>query len=80
MRCRQHLDIAINAALLPPPKQLHCFALPFFVWEWGRGGKLFGKARSVFFLKMELIQLYVHRVKQFSIIHFLGPKQVTVEC
>jgi hypothetical protein len=49
MRCRQRLDIAINATLLPPPKQLHCFALPFFVWEWGRGVKLFGKAKGVFF-------------------------------
>jgi hypothetical protein len=46
---RQRLDIAINAALPLPPKQLRCFALPFFVWEWGRGGKLFGKARVVFF-------------------------------
>ena len=56
---RQRLDIAIDATLLPPSKQLCCFALPFFVWEWGRGGKLFGKARGVFFLKMELIRLYV---------------------
>jgi hypothetical protein len=56
---RQRLDIAINAALPPPPKQLCCLALPFFVWEWGRGGKLFGKAWVYFFLKMELIQLYV---------------------
>jgi hypothetical protein len=45
-RCRRP-DIAINAALRPPPKQLRCFALPFFVWEWGRGGKLFGKAWGV---------------------------------
>jgi hypothetical protein len=42
-------DIAIAAALPPPPKQLHCCALPFFVWEWGRGGKLFGNARGVIF-------------------------------
>jgi hypothetical protein len=48
--CRhQRLDIAINAALLLTPKQLCCFTLPFFVWEWGRGGKLFGKARGVFY-------------------------------
>jgi hypothetical protein len=70
MRRRQRLDIAINAALPLLPKQLHCFALPFFVWEWGRGGKLFGKARGAFFLKMELIQVYIRGEKQFSIIRF----------
>jgi hypothetical protein len=70
MRRRQRLDITINPALLPPPKQPRCFALPFFVWEWGRGGKLFGKVRGVFFPKMELIQLYIRRVKRFSIIRF----------
>jgi hypothetical protein len=43
--------------------------LPFFVWEWGRRGKLFGKARGAicFLQKMELIRLYVCRVKQYSI-------------
>ncbi len=56
---RRRLDIAIKAALPPPPKQLRCFTLPFFVWEWGRGGKLFEKERGEFFLKMELIRLYV---------------------
>ena len=56
---RQHLDIAINAALPPPPKQLCCFALPFFVWEWGRGANYLEKQGVYFFLKMELIQLYV---------------------
>ncbi len=57
---RQHLDIAIYATLPLPPKQLCCFVLPFFVWEWGRGGKLFGEKQGVyFFLKMELIRLYV---------------------
>jgi hypothetical protein len=71
MRRRCRLGIAIDAALPLPPKQLRCFALPFFVWEWGRGGKLFGKGRGVFFLKMKLIQLYVRKVKQFSIIRFL---------
>jgi hypothetical protein len=35
MRRRQCPDIAIAAALSPPPKQLHCCALPFFVWKWG---------------------------------------------
>jgi hypothetical protein len=53
-RCRR-LDIAINAALPPPPKQPCCFALPFFVWN-GAGG-------AYFFLKMELIQLYICNVK-----------------
>ncbi len=58
--CHRQLDITINTALPPPPKQLCCFALPFFLWEWGRGGKLFGEKQGVyFFLKMELIQLYV---------------------
>jgi hypothetical protein len=51
MRRRRCPDIAINAALPPLPKQLCCFVLPFFVWEWGRGGKLFGKARGVIFSK-----------------------------
>jgi hypothetical protein len=70
---RRRLDIAINAALLPPPKQLRCFALPFFVWEWGRGGKLFGKARGVCFLKMELIQLYVQSKTIFYYLWQLDP-------
>jgi hypothetical protein len=50
MRCRQRLDIAINAALLLPPKQLRCFALPFFVWEWGREGRqIIWKSKGCFF-------------------------------
>jgi hypothetical protein len=45
----QRLDITINAALPPPPKQLRCFAMPFFVWEWGRGGKYLEKQGVYFF-------------------------------
>jgi hypothetical protein len=33
MRRRRRLDIAIAAALLPPPEYLRCCTLPFFVWE-----------------------------------------------
>jgi hypothetical protein len=65
MRRRQCPDIPITAALPLLPKQLCCCALPLFVYKWGRGGKLFGKAGLCFFLKMELIRLYVPRVKQF---------------
>ncbi len=75
MCCRQRLDIAIDVALPPPPKQLRCFALPFFVWKWGRGGKLFGKARGVFFLKIDLIRLYVQS-KMIFYYPFLETKTV----
>jgi hypothetical protein len=68
MRRRQRLDIAIYAALPLPPKQLRCFALPFFCVGMGQGGEAnyLEKQGVYFFLKMELIQLYVCRVKQFS--------------
>jgi hypothetical protein len=49
MHRHQRLDIAINAALPPPPKQLHCFVLPFFVWEWGRGSNIFLKSEGCIF-------------------------------
>jgi hypothetical protein len=68
-RCRL-LDIAINATLPPPPKQLRCFALPLFVWEWGGGANYLEKQGVYFFQKMELIKLYIRGVKRFSIIHF----------
>jgi hypothetical protein len=38
MCCRQRSDIAITPTLPPPPEQLRCYALPFFVWKWVRGG------------------------------------------
>ncbi len=53
-----HGCAAANA--LTSPSTPPCHRLPnnsaawrchFCVWEWGRGGKLFGKARGVFFLK-----------------------------
>jgi hypothetical protein len=46
-RC-QRLDIAINTALPPPPKPIRCLALPFFVWEWGKGANYLEK-RGVYF-------------------------------
>jgi hypothetical protein len=56
---RQHLDIAINAALPPPPKQLCCFALPFLCGNGAGGANYLEKQGVYFFLKMELIRLYV---------------------
>jgi hypothetical protein len=49
MHHHQRPDFTIDATLPPLPKQLRCFVLPFFVWEWGRGGKLFKKTRGVIF-------------------------------
>ncbi len=74
---RQCLDIAIDAALLPPPKQLCCFALPFFVWEWGRGANYLEKQGVYFFLKMELIRLYVRYIKRLSLMVLAAAVSVT---
>jgi hypothetical protein len=79
MRRCQRLDIAINTALPPPPKQLRCLALPFLCVGMGQGGQIIWKSKGCIFSEMELIRLYVHREKQFSIIHFSWPKQVTIE-
>jgi hypothetical protein len=62
--------------LLPPPRRRPATApqitaakaLQFFVCDGGAGGgKLFGEAGAayIFFLNMELIQLYVRREKHF---------------
>ena len=59
MRRRQRLDIAIDAALPPPPKQPRCFALPFLCGNGAGGANYLEKQGVYFFLKMELIQLYV---------------------
>ncbi len=81
-----HGCAAANALTLPltPP----CRLLPnnsaalrcHFLCGNGAGGANYLEKWGVyFFLKMELIWLYVHRVKWFSVIRFLWPKQVTAE-
>jgi hypothetical protein len=79
MRCRQRLDIPIDVALSAPPNQPRCFALPFFVWEWGRRGKLFGKARRVFYSENGTNTTLRMQSKTMFYYPFLVTKQVTVE-
>jgi hypothetical protein len=49
MSRRQSLDIAIDAALPLPPKQLRCFALPFFCVGMGQGGEIIWKSEGLYF-------------------------------
>jgi hypothetical protein len=59
-------DIAVAAALLLPPKQCRCCTLPFLCGQMGQGGPIIWQSGGgCFFLKIKLIQLYVHRVKKF---------------
>ncbi len=73
-----HGCAAANALTLPstPPCRrlpnnsaaLHCH---FLCGNGAGGANYLGKQGVYFFLKMELIQLYIHRVNRFPIIHFL---------
>jgi hypothetical protein len=49
MRHHQCPDIAINAALPLSPKQLQCFALPFFCGNGAGGGNYFEKQGVYYF-------------------------------
>jgi hypothetical protein len=73
----QRLDIAINAALLRPPKQLCCFALPLMCGNGAGGANYLEKQGVYFFLKMELIRLYVRYIKRLSLMALAAVVSVT---
>jgi hypothetical protein len=83
-RCHRHPRMrrrnALTLPLLPPcchrPNNSADVRCHFCVWEWVGEASYLVKQGVLFFLKVELIRLYIRRVKQFS---FFSRKMYHIE-